>query len=147
MNWSNLLRYRKQVEDLAREELVLAQWEKSREQATREGFQRDMQKIALDLERNLRGGVGTNFAEQRFQWLEDVGHRLEEQAHRLLVLDHKIGMIREKVRKTHHARRVVEMVIAKKEEELLHEMAKREQQEMEESIAHRFAMKTENMPV
>jgi len=147
MNWSNLLRYRKQVEDLAREELVLAQWEKSREQATREGFQRDMQKIALDLERNLRSGIGTIFAEQRFSWLENVGHRLEEQTSRLHVLDHKIEMIREKVRKTHHARRVVEMVIAKKEEELLHEMAKQEQREMEESIAHRYAMKLQKEAV
>jgi len=147
MNWSNLLRYRKQVEDLAREELVLTQWEKSREQAKREGWQRDMQTVALDLERNLRSGIDTSFAEQRFRWLEEVGHRLEEQTSRLHVLDHRIEMMREKVRKTHHARRVVEMVIAKKEEELLHEMAKREQREMEESIAHRYAMKSEKEAV
>ena len=40
MNWSNLLRFRKQVEEMAREEVTLAEWERSREEAKRGLFAR-----------------------------------------------------------------------------------------------------------
>lgn len=45
MNWTTLLRFRKQVEDLAREEVVLAEWEKSQMVSKRDDFMVEMEAV------------------------------------------------------------------------------------------------------
>jgi flagellar export protein FliJ len=137
MNWSTLLRFRKRVEEMAREAMNVAEWEKQREESSREKLQQDMQKIALELERNLRSGVGKIFAEQRFRWLEETGDQLELQSTRIQEIEQKVEGLRKKLSRAHHARRVVELVIEKKESAIMREIAKQEQRVMEEAVANR----------
>ena len=138
MNWSNLLRFRKQVEEMAREEVTLAEWERSREEAKRDCLQDELQMVARELEKNMQSGVGKVFAEQRFQWLDEIGTALESLSHRLQHLENKTRELREKLKKAHHARRVVEIVIAKKEAAIMQKVAKQEQAAMEEAAAYQY---------
>lgn len=138
MNWSALLRFRKNVEDLIREEIVLAEWERSREHAKQEQLRREMREVAIALERNLKAGIGTIFAEQRYRWLERMGTALEQGVVRLHEIDRHVAELREKLKQAYHARRVIEVVIAKKEAALLREIAQREQRVLEEVGARAF---------
>ena len=70
MNWKSVIRFRKQVEDMVREELALAEWDKSQEQARRASLQEDMHQISLELEDQLPHGVSGSFVEELFRWLE-----------------------------------------------------------------------------
>ena len=54
-------------------------------------------------------------------------------------MDQSLVGLREKLRKAYHARRVVELVIAKKEEEVLHRLTAQEQRLQEDVTSHAYA--------
>ncbi len=137
MNWSTLLRFRKQVEEVVREEVMMAELEKTREESRTATLRAEMDHIAADLDRSLQTGVNTVFAEQRFRWLEETGKRLESQSSRLQEIDTKLGELRRRLRAAHHARRIVEIVIEKKESAYMKKLAKQEQMMLEEAAAHK----------
>lgn len=138
MNWTSLLRFRKQVEEMAKEEVILMQWEKSHQESALESLQVEMHRTAYELERNLRAGVGKVYTEQRYQWLEQIGAQIESKSQELEGLDRNLAALRKKLQKAHHARRVVEIVMARKEAALMQDLAKREQRLMEEAVANQY---------
>jgi hypothetical protein len=140
MNWTTLLRFRKQVEELAREEVVLAEWEKSQAGSKRDECLIEMDSVAAELELRLRGGIDNMIAEQRYQWLDRIGSAMELHIQRIQELDLMLVGLRQKLKKAHHARRVVELVIAKKEEEVMQKLAAQEQRLQEDVSAHAYAI-------
>lgn len=138
MNWKSVIRFRKQVEDMAREELVLAEWEKSQLNAKREVLRQDMKTISTELEECLQQGIGQTFADQRFQWLEDTGKGLEQLAERETGWDQKIAGLRDKLREAHQSRRIIEIMAARKHDALKKKIAHREQMEQDEVAANQF---------
>jgi len=139
MNWTMLLRFRKQVEDLAREEVVLAEWEKSQAVSRREELMVEMDTVAAELDQRIREGIDRMFAEQRYQWLDRIGSAMELHTQRIQDLEHMLVGLRQKLKKAYHARRVVELVIAKKEEEVMQKLAAQEQRLQEDVSAHAYA--------
>ena len=142
MNWTTLLKFRKQVEDLAREAVVLAEWEKSREKAQYDDLHQELQHVGLDLEQRLRQGLDTRFAEERYRWLETLGDHLETRLQAIQTIDQKLKLLRYKLQQAHRSRRVVELIIAKKEDEVMKTLAKKEQQLHDEITAHAYSMRT-----
>lgn len=136
MNWTTLLKFRKQVEDLAREAVVLAEWEKSQENAKLDDIHREIDIVSRDLNHRLQTGLDTMLAEERYRWLETLGECSGRQARHIQGLQQQLTVLRQKLKKAYQARRVVELVIAKKEEELMKHMAKREQQLHDELTTH-----------
>jgi hypothetical protein len=59
---------------------------------------------------------------------------------RIQELDRMLVGLRQKLKKAHHARRVVELVIAKKEEEVMQKLAAQEQRLQEDVSAHAYAI-------
>ncbi len=139
MNWTTLLRFRKQVEDLAREEVVLAEWEKSQIVSKRDDLMVEMEVVASELDQRIRGGIDTMIAEQRYQWLDQISTAIEHQSQQIQIAEAKLVDLRATLKKAHHARRVVELVIAKKEEEVMQKVATQEQQMQEDVTAHAYA--------
>ena len=139
MNWTTLLRFRKQVEDLAREEVVLAEWEKSQIVSKRDDLMVEMEVVASELDQRIRGGIDTMIAEQRYQWLDQISTAIEQQSQQIQIAEAKLVDLRATLKKAHHARRVVELVIAKKEEEVMQKVATQEQQMQEDVTAHAYA--------
>jgi flagellar biosynthesis chaperone FliJ len=139
MNWTTLLKFRKQVEDLAREGVVLAEWEKSQEVTTREELSHEMGTVVADLEQQIQMGIDTVFAEERYRWLDQLGTAMEERTQQIQRLEETLLGLREKLKKAYHARRVVELVIAKKEAAVLKKVAAQEQRIQEDVSAHAFA--------
>ena len=139
MNWTTLLRFRKQVEDLAREEVVLTEWEKSQEVAKRQEFGQEMETVVADLEQQIQMGIDTLFAEERYRWLDQLGTAMEERTEQICRLEETLVTLRQKLKKAYHARRVVELVIAKKEAAVLQKVAAQEQRIQEDLSAHAFA--------
>jgi hypothetical protein len=139
MNWTTLLRFRKQVEDLAREEVVLAEWEKSQIVSKRDDLMVEMEVVASELDQRIRGGIDTMIAEQRYQWLDQISTAIELQSQQIQIAEAKLVDLRATLKKAHHARRVVELVIAKKEEEVMQKVATQEQQMQEDVTAHAYA--------
>ena len=139
MNWTTLLRFRKQVEDLAREEVVLAEWEKSQKVSQRYELSHEMEMVVADLEEQVKMGIETMLAEERYRWLDQLGTAMEERTQHIQRLENTLAGLREKLKKAYHARRVVELVIAKKEAEVLKKMAAQEQRIQEDISAHAFA--------
>lgn len=139
MNWTMLLRFRKQVEDLAREEVVLAEWEKSQAVSKRDELMVEMVTLASELEQRIRVGIDNMLAEQRYQWLDRIGEALEVHTERIQSLENLLVGLRQKLKKAYHARRVVELVISKKEEEVMQKLAAQEQRLLEEVSAHAYA--------
>jgi len=139
MNWTTLLRFRKQVEDLAREEVVLAEWEKSQEVAKREDMSREMEMVVADLEEQVQQGIDTLFAEERYRWLDQLGSAMEARTQYIQQVEATLVDLRQKLKKAYHARRVVELVIAKKEAVVLQKVAAQEQRIQEDLSAHAFA--------
>lgn len=139
MNWTTLLRFRKQVEDLAREEVVLTEWEKSQEVAKRQEFGQEMETVVADLEQQIQMGIDTLFAEERYRWLDQLGTAMEERTEQIYRLEETLVTLRQKLKKAYHARRVVELVIAKKEAAVLQKVAAQEQRIQEDLSAHAFA--------
>ncbi len=140
MNWTTLLRFRKQVEDVIREEVLMAEFEKTQEESKQEGIREEMNHIAIELDRSLRDGVEVVFAEQRFRWLEETGGILEHRATRLQEVQQKLGQLRNRLQQAYHARRVVEIVIEKKEAAYVKKVAKQEQILIDEITAHKKVM-------
>jgi flagellar biosynthesis chaperone FliJ len=139
MNWTTLLRFRKQVEDLAREEVVLAEWEKSQELTKRYEMTQEMESVVAELEQKIQIGIDTLFAEERYRWLDQLGTAMEERMQEIQRLEETLVGLREKLKKAYHARRVVELVIAKKEAAILKKVAVQEQRIQEDVSAHAFA--------
>jgi hypothetical protein len=139
MNWTTLLRFRKQVEDLAREEVVLAEWEKSQAVSKRDELIVEMNAVAAELEQRIQVGIDNMVAEQRYQWMDRIGSAMELHTQRIQDLEVMLVGLRQKLKKAHHARRVVELVIAKKEEEVMQKLAAQEQQIQEDVSAHAYA--------
>ena len=139
MNWTTLLRFRKQVEDLAREEVVLAEWEKSQEVTKRYETTQEMESVVAELEQQIQIGIDTLFAEERYRWLDQLGTAMEERMQEIQRLEETLVGLREKLKKAYHARRVVELVIAKKEAAILKKVAVQEQRIQEDVSAHAFA--------
>ncbi len=139
MNWTTLLKFRKQVEDLARERVVLAEWEKSQELAKRQELSRDMEKIVIELEECIQAGVNALSVEEHYEWLDRLGTGMERHTQQINKIEETLSELREKLKKAHHARRVVEIVIAKKEAAVLKKIAEQEQRIQEDLSAHAFA--------
>lgn len=139
MNWTMLLRFRKQVEDLAREEMVLAEWEKSQAMSKRDDLMVEMKTVAAELEQRICTGIDIIIVEQRYQWLDRISSALELHMQRIADLERLLAGLRQKLQKAYHARRVVELMIAKKEEEVLHKIAAQEQRLQEDVSAHAYA--------
>ena len=139
MNWTTLLRFRKQVEDLAREGVVLAEWEKSQEVTKRYELSREMEGVVTELEEQIQIGIDTLFAEERYRWLDQLGTAMEERTKEIQRLEETLVGLREKLKKAYHARRVVELVIAKKEAAVLKKVAAQEQRIQEDLSSHAFA--------
>src|SRR5680860_593698 len=110
MNWTTLLRFRKQVEDLAREEVVLAEWEKSQISSKRDDLMVEMEAVATELDERIRGGIDSMIAEQRYQWLDRISTAIEQQSQQIQIAEAKLVNLRATLKKAHHARRVVELV-------------------------------------
>ena len=138
MNWTSLLRFRKQVEDLAREEVVLAEWEKSQAVSKRDELIVEMNAVAAELEQRIRVGIDNMVAEQRYQWMDRIGSAMELHTQRIQDLEVMLVGLRQKLKKAHHARRVVELVIAKKEEEVMQKLAAQEQRIQEDVSGHAY---------
>ncbi len=138
MNWTTLLKFRKQVEDLAREGVVLAEWDKSQEVTTREELSHEMGMVVADLEQQIQVGIDTIFAEERYRWLDQLGTAMEKRTQQIQRLEETLLALREKLKKAYHARRVVELVIAKKEAAVLKKIAAQEQRIQEDVSAHAF---------
>ncbi|MFZ1747212.1 MAG: hypothetical protein WBO24_08705 [Nitrospirales bacterium] len=139
MNWTTLLRFRKQVEDLAREEVVLAEWGKSQIVSKRDDLMLEMEVVATELDQRIREGIDNMIAEQRYQWLDQISTAIEHQSQQIQIAEAKLVDLRTTLKKAHHARRVVELVIAKKEEEVMQKVATQEQQIQEDVTAHAYA--------
>ncbi len=138
MNWTTLLRFRKQVEDLAREEVALAEWEKSQEVSKRHELMHDMEEVVADMEEQIQIGIDILRAEERYQLLDRLGMAMEERMQQIQQLEENLAGLREKLKKAYHARRVVELVIAKKEAAVLKKIAEQEQRVQEDISAHAF---------
>ena len=138
MNWTTLLRFRKQVEDLAREGVVLAEWEKSQKVSEREALGQQMEALVAELEQQIQMGMETLFAEERYRWLDQLGTAMESRTEQIQTLEERLVGLREKLQKAYHARRVVEIVIAKKEAEVWKRVAAQEQRIQEDVSSHAF---------
>lgn len=139
MNWTTLLRFRKQVEDLAREGVVLAEWEKSQEVTKRSELSHEMEEVVAELEEQIQIGIDTLFAEEKYRWLDQLGTAMEERTQEIQRLEETLEGLREKLKKAYHARRVVELVIAKKEAAVLKKVAAQEQRIQEDLSSHAFS--------
>ena len=140
MNWTTLLRFRKQVEDLAVEGVVLAEWEKSQEVTKRYELSQEMEGVVTELEEQIQIGIDSLFAEERYRWLYQLGTAMEERTQEIQRLEESLVGLREKLKKAYHARRVVELVIAKKEAVVLKKVAAQEQRIQEDLSSHAFAI-------
>ncbi|MCA9455961.1 MAG: hypothetical protein H6750_12175 [Nitrospiraceae bacterium] len=139
MNWTTLLRFRKQVEDLAREEVVLAEWGKSQIVSKRDDLMLEMEVVATELDQRIREGIDNMIAEQRYQWLDQISTAIEQQSQQIQIAEANLVDLRATLKKAHHARRVVELVIAKKEQVVMQKVATQEQQMQEDVTAHAYA--------
>ncbi len=141
MNWTTLLKFRKQVEDMAREAVVLTEWEKSQERAKVDLLCREMDMIVNDLAACLHEGTDSLLTRERYRWMDVLREQLEEQEQKLQALEEKLVVLREKLKKSFQARRVVELVIEKKEREVFETLARQEQQLHDEISAHAYSMR------
>jgi flagellar export protein FliJ len=132
MNWGTIVRFRKQVEDMIKEELALAEWEKSQEISKQEILQADLETISLELERNLPHGIAGSFTEERYRWLEETSQRLERQALVLGVQEKKIAELQDKLKDAYHSRRIIEMIMTKKHADRQQRIMKHEQKEQDD---------------
>ncbi len=133
MNLGNVVRFRKQVEDLIKEELALAEWEKSQEKAKEQGLQRDLVQLAGELEQELPQGVSGAYAAERYRWMDETSRILERQVEAIKRHEEKIAGLQGKLKEAHQARRVIELVMAKhqaKQKQRIHRIEQREQDDL-----------------
>ena len=138
MNLGNVVRFRKQVEDLIKEELALAEWEKSQEKAKEQGLRQDMQQLAKELEQKLPHGVSGAYAAERYRWLEDIGKILEGQAETINRHNEKIAGLQDKLKEAHQARRVIELIMAKEHAKQKQRYHRNEQREQDDLVNLRY---------
>ncbi|RMH05419.1 MAG: hypothetical protein D6704_09600 [Nitrospirae bacterium] len=138
MNWKRLIRFRKQVEDLAKEELAVAQWKRSQEEAKRARLQETMYQIAMELERNLPHRVAGVYVEERFRWLEQTGHALEQQLAVIRECEHEVAALQEKVKQAYQARRLVELLAEREAMARKKQMIQQENRQHDEAAARRY---------
>ena len=138
MNWGNIVRFRKQVEDMIKEELALAEWEKSQEITKQQILQEDLEVISSELERNLPHGIEGAFTEERYRWLEATGQRLERQAQVIGQREKTIEELQDKLKDAYHERRMIEMVMTKQQAERHQRILKHEQREQDDLSALRL---------
>lgn len=139
MNWTTLLKFRKQVEDMAREEVVLAEWEKSQAVATRGDLSLEMERVITEFEQQIQVGIENLVAEDRYRWLAHMSSAMEEQTEQIRQVEEHLGGLRQKLEKAYYARRVVESVIEKKESAMLKKIVAQEQRLHDDLSAHAFA--------
>ncbi|MEC4673043.1 MAG: flagellar FliJ family protein [Nitrospirota bacterium] len=138
MNLGNVVRFRKQVEDLIKEELALAEWEKSQERAKEQGLRQDMDQLARELEQKLRHGVSGAYAAERYRWLEETGQTLERQAEAIKRHDEKIAGLQDKLKEAHQGRRVIEVIMAKEQAKKKQRYTRIEQREQDDLVNLRY---------
>ena len=141
MNWTTLLRFRQQIEDLAREEVVLKEWEKSQEVAQFRELSKEMETVVKEFEQRLQLGIDQMFAEQRYLWIDKIGVTMDSQLQRIQELENTLVELRRKLKEAYHAKRVVELVIAKKEAAVLKKVAFQEQRIQEDLTSHVYVAK------
>jgi flagellar biosynthesis chaperone FliJ len=98
----------------------------------------EMKTVAAELEQRICTGIDTMVVEQRYQWLDRISSALESHMQRIADLEHLLAGLRQKLQKAYQARRVVELVMAKKEEEVLQKIAAQEQRLQEDVSAHAY---------
>jgi len=138
MNLGNVVRFRKQVEDLIKEELALAEWEKSQERAKERGLRQDLDQLARELEQKLPHGVSGAYAAERYRWLEETGHILERQAEAIKRHDEKILGLQNKLKEAHQGRRVIELIMAKDQARRKERISRIEQREQDDLVNLRY---------
>ena len=137
MNWGNIVRFRKQVEDMIKEELALAEWQKSQEITKQQVLREDLETISTELERNLPHGIEGAFTEERYRWLEETSQRLERQGQVIGERQKKVEELQDKLKDAYHARRIIEMIMTKQQEDRQQRLVKHDQQEQDELAALR----------
>ena len=138
MNLGNVIRFRKQVEDLIKEELALAEWAKSQEMAKERGLRQDMDQLASELEQKLPHGVSGAYAAERYRWLEETGQTLERQAEAIKQHDEKIAGLQDKLKEAHQGRRVIELIMAKEQAKQKQRYTRIEQREQDDLVNLRY---------
>src|SRR5690606_10856243 len=114
-------------------------WEKSQAVSARDTLMAEMQMVAAELDQRMRAGIDNIIAEQRYQWLDGISSAMERHTQQILDMERVLADLRLKLHKAHHARRVVELVISKKEKEIIKKVADQEQDLQEEVSAHTYA--------
>jgi len=71
--------------------------------------------------------------------MDRIGSAMEFHIQRIQELERRLVGLRQTLKKAYHARRVVELVIAKKEEEVMHKLAAQEQRIQEDVSSHAYA--------
>ena len=137
MNWGNIVRFRKQVEDMIKEELAIAEWGKSQEITKQEILQDDLRTISTELERNLPHGIAGAFTVERYRWMEETSQRIERQSQVLGEREKKIEELQDKLKDAYHQRRIIEMIMTKQQTEQQQRILKYEQSEQDELAALR----------
>jgi len=133
MNLGNVVRFRKQVEDLIKEELALAEWAKSQEKAKEQGLRQDMDRLARELEQKLPHGVSGAYAAERYRWLEQAAQMLERHAESIKRHEDTIAGLQSKLQEAYQARRIIEIIMAKDQashHKRLHRIEQREQDDL-----------------
>ncbi len=138
MNWGNIVRFRKQVEDMIKEELALAEWGKSQEITKQEILREDLETISSELERNLPHGIEGAFTEERYRWMEETSQRIERQAQVIGQQEKIIEELQDKLKDAYHERRMIEMVMTKQQNERQHRILTHEQREQDDLSALRL---------
>ena len=138
MNLGNVVRFRKQVEDLIKEELALAEWAKSQQKAKEQGLRRDMDRLARDLEQKLPHGMSGAYLAERYRWLEEAAQTLEQHTERLLQHDETIAGLQDKLQEAYKARRVLEVIMAKEQAEQTRRTHRNEQREQDDLVNLRY---------
>lgn len=138
MNWGNIVRFRKQVEDMIKEELALAEWGKSQEITKQEILREDLETISSELERNLPHGIEGAFTQERYRWMEETSQRIERQAQVIGQREKIIEELQDKLTDAYHERRMIEMVMTKQQNERQHRILTHEQREQDDLSALRL---------
>ena len=138
MNLGNVVRFRKQVEDLIKEELALAEWVKSQEKAQEQGLRQDMNHLASELEQKLPHGVSSAYLAERYRWLEQAGQTLERHVESIKRHDDTIAGLQNKLKEAYQARRVIELIMAKEHAKQKHRFHRMEQRDHDDLVNLRY---------
>ena len=138
MNLGNVVRFRKQVEDLIKEELALAEWEKSQAKAREQGLRQDMDQLAGELEQELPHGASGAYVAERYRWFEQAAHALEYHAELVQQHDETITRLQDKLKEAYQSRRVIELIMAKEHAKQTQRHQRFEQREQDDLVNLRY---------